>query len=543
MPNVQPPWAAFHKDAYLAFVLVLVSSGVFVPAWRGRVESRCDWLSLYFVGLALLVMVQWTTGKLELLGQAFVGAAYFLAAGFALYLGRLWTAWSPGNVERLLFGAFVVAGIFSAGIIYGQWAQIDMHPVWFNSVPPGGRPFGNLNQPNNAGSLLLLCLISMAWLLTIRQLRPSIFFLASIFLIGALVLTESRINFISFLGLLGGASILAWRLPNIRCYRWFPVLLLFIFLIITAFQYFGGGGSAGNASSLQRDLTGVRMAAYTAFGEAVFHGPLSGFGFDQGARAQIFAGSIGHQLPGLFGSAHNFILDVAVWFGWPVALMGLLLGGMSIYQIRRLKFDEVTVAAIACVLVLLMHGMVELPLAYAYFLLPLCLLVGALSGRGQGPAIRISFLSAGIWLVGLSLALAVLWIDYLRVEASFTAWRFKIARVGKIPEKIDVNFLVLDQFSVLIEGLDVDSSNGRRLDLAKFRAAVLSFPSPYALQKLVLLYAKRGDVDSAREGIEMAGFLTSKETSRDLAAQWRALQKTDLDLSRVEWNVGEIGGS
>lgn len=534
-PNIQPPWNAFHKDAYLALVLAVVCYPVLVQVWKQRIQSRCDWLSIYLVGLALLVMVQWATGKTDFLGRAFVGAAYFLAAGFAMYIGRVWTAWSRGHVERFLLGAFLVAGVSSAGIIYGQWAQIDLHPIWFSYLPPGERPFGNLNQANNAGSLLLLGLISLAWLMLIGRVRVSLFLPTAGFLVGAIVLTASRITFASLCLILIFASISAWRLKEFRAYRWLPLALFLIFSTFFLAQQFGWEQGVADSNPLKRDLVGVRMAAYSAFGEALLRGPMMGFGFDQAVKAQLLAGEFGHQLPGIFGSTHNFVLDIGIWFGWPVALVGVIVGLWSVCQLRYLRIDVTSAASMACVLVLLAHGMVELPLAYAYFLLPFCMLWGALLARANAPAMRLSAPIAGAWILSLSLGLATLWLDYLRVEEAFSTWRFKVSRVGKAPEKIELDVLLLDQFVVLINGLETDPAKSDQVDLEKFQSAVLSFPSPLALQKLVLLRAMRGDIRATEKNIKMARTLVTAQTNQAMAAQWKSLQKAYPNVAKIEW--------
>jgi len=537
LPNAHPPWSAFHKDVYLAFVLTIVSYPVLVQACRRHVDSHLDWLSVYLISLSLLILIQGASHKVSFIGQTFVGAVYFFAAGFALYIGRLWAELSPGHIERFLFAAFVVAGIFCAGIIFAQWAQIEMHPVWFSYLPPGERPYGNLNQPNNAGSLLLLALISLTHLMLVGRLRLAIYVFSACFFIGAMVLTASRITFFSFHGVLILGAVLAFRLPRFHSYRWLPLGLFVIFWAIFLGHQYGWGEAAEHVNPLKRELAGTRMAAYSAFGEAILHGPLWGFGFDQAVKAQLFAGSLGHKLPGLFGWTHNFVLDIAVWFGWPIAFLGVLLGVWSIFQFRRLRFSPTIVASIACVLVLLVHGMVELPLAYAYFLLPVCLLIGALFGHAAIPATRISLITPGVWLLCLSLALGALWADYLRVEAAFTTWRFKAARVGTLPERIETDFLILDQFGVLIEGLDADPSKRIAFDLPRFRSAVLSFPSPYALLRLVLLQAKNGDFEGAKQSVVLARLVTTSDTNQDMSAQWKEWQKIDADVAKIEWGT------
>ena len=95
--------------------------------------------------------------------QALLGFGYFLAAGLVLMLGRAWEEREPGKPGNFLFHALWMAAMVTSGIMLAQWLRISVSEVWVNPVPPWGRPFGNLIQPNNAGSLLLLGMVSLLW--------------------------------------------------------------------------------------------------------------------------------------------------------------------------------------------------------------------------------------------------------------------------------------------------------------------------------------------------------------------------------------------
>ena len=81
------------------------------------------------------------------------------------------------------------------------------------------------------------------------------------------------------------------------------------------------------------------------------------------------------------------------------------------------------------------HAMLELPLHYAYMLLPTGLVMGVFNTRHPGKTI----VSTGRWaLVAMWLASAVLLglivRDYFRVEASYQVLRFEWARIKTRPE-------------------------------------------------------------------------------------------------------------
>ena len=82
----------------------------------------------------------------------------------------------------------------------------------------------------------------------------------------------------------------------------------------------------------------------------------------------------------LFTSAHDVVLDLVVWFGVPV---GLAAGGALIIAVLLRMWRAPDAAAFVTALsstALLLHGLVELPLFYTFFLFPMGLTLGAVGG-------------------------------------------------------------------------------------------------------------------------------------------------------------------
>jgi hypothetical protein len=152
LPNANPPWVAFHKDAWIALVLSLVSLVLLIKNRAVREALRVDLLSLFFLLLSVAVIAQWLAGAIPLLGHAVMGASYFLAAAFAVVIGRAWEMVEPDRVGDFLFAAFLIAALGTALIMLAQASQSYINTIWINALPPGGRPYGNLVQPNNAAT-------------------------------------------------------------------------------------------------------------------------------------------------------------------------------------------------------------------------------------------------------------------------------------------------------------------------------------------------------------------------------------------------------
>jgi len=85
-----------------------------------------------------------------------------------------------------------------------------------------------------------------------------------------------------------------------------------------------------------------------------------------------------------FSSAHNLFIDLLLWCGIPVG--GALCVAILVWVVRRFRAVKTPDQAVLLLLVLLVlnHAMLEYPLYYAYILLPVGWLVGALEVRMGG---------------------------------------------------------------------------------------------------------------------------------------------------------------
>jgi hypothetical protein len=122
---------------------------------------------------------------------------------------------------------------------------------------------------------------------------------------------------------------------------------------------------------------GLRPTVWMLFADAIALRPWTGWGVLQTGAAQFEMSPDHPSVRWFFSSAHNVALDLMVWFGMPLGLLAAAV--LFIAAVRRLAaatLPEALAAAFAAV-ALLLHALVELPLHYAYFLLPLGLVLGS----------------------------------------------------------------------------------------------------------------------------------------------------------------------
>lgn len=537
IPNATPPWIAFHKDAWAAIIFWLVSIGLLFWRRPAPIRMSLDPLSGILIIAAAFTILQWALGILTFSGHALMGVGYFLAAGVVVMVGRGWEERDPGAPGDFIFWALWLGAMGTGGLMLAQWLQLNVNEVWVRSIGTT-RPFGNLIQPNNAGTLLLLGMASLMWFSVRGRLRPSIALLGALFLTFALVLTSSRIGYLSFVCLTLCGLWLGSRHADYRVWR--PVFVamlcaLFLFSYVVTVDWDTTFDATTGVQALDRGMTGIRLLVYQAYTEAALTRPWLGFGFEQGVKTQLAAYELGYELPALFTWSHNAFLDLATWFGVPMGLVAIATVAACAFILLLSSFSARRSVYAAAVFVLFMHGMVELPLAYAYFLLPACFLAGAMTTGLHWPVLRFPLAIARVLVIGLGVLLATIIYDYLRIESAFNTWRFINARVGR-DHPMDVpNTVALNQLEALLRGLRGSPGEIGDLDIKRFEQVIHLDASAAAIQHLAELQLKRGDIAGAQRTADMGYVLSYGKTRKQLAARWWYLGTLDPAFREVVW--------
>jgi hypothetical protein len=183
------------------------------------------------------------------------------------------------------------------------------------------------------------------------------------------------------------------------------------------------------------------------------------------------------------------------------------------------------------------HALLELPLHYAYFLLPVGLVMGALNVRLN---VR-PFLSTGrwsllwLWLPTAAL-LALIVRDYLAVEISYQQLRFeqvriKVAVPAKVPE-----VLILTQFGEsfrFARSLPTSGLSAEELDW--MRNVSKTYPGIATLPKLALALALNNQPVEAQLWLEKVCRIESELRCSAVKNYWANQSLKHPELAAVPW--------
>lgn len=525
-----------------AVLCVIALSWQFCERHREE-QFRLDPLSALLLGMVLFTLGQWLAGVVHFKGHFAMALAYFGGAALTLVVGRDWAQRNPEQFGNFIFLAFVVAAFATSFLLLVQWLQLwQWMGIWIQELPSYSQPYGNLNQPNNAATLLVLGVVGLSWFSYSGKAGLGVWLVGSAYLAFFLAMTGSRIGYLSFTILLLMAIAIGWREGRLPA-SWRKALWLLFVVFVIWMIFINSGWGLGSELRLtqspkafERDLTSIRIYLWKAYAHAALSHPWVGYGFEQGFNTQVAAGQLGYRLNGLYTWSHNALLDVATWFGLPMAGVTLWLVSWIVWKLARTPSTSPRWLYTSAIFAIVLHGMVELPLAFAYFLFPVCLMTGAILGSLHLPSLEMPRKLVAVGTLAMSGLLATLVYDYFRVEAAFYTWRFAHANIGRDHPMDIPDVLLLDQFHALLTGLRGTATTLTEQEVNDFEKAVVHDPSAAAMQHLAEIRVRRGDVLGAQRAADMASLTSQPRTRRALAARWRFLALQNRDFEAVHWD-------
>ncbi len=539
LPNHTQPWTAFHSEAWAAVALCLMA---WVVLLRNR-KIALSALDLLIAAAALLPVLHYAAGLVPFAGEVWMSSTYLLGFLLAVLCGRMWNAWRPQAMADLLFPAFLLASIASVGLQVYQWmglaASNGVFDIWVASFT-GHRPYGNLAQPNQLATLHLWGLLACGWCLYSRQVRAPLAVVAGIFILFGLALTQSRSGFVGLLVM----SAAAWRwraLWPARSAAYAIAALLPVYLLTLGLGWLSRDMMAEAAVDLLERTTGdTRLAVWAMFLDAIAQRPWFGYGWDQTLAAHLAMVEHHNGFADLYAQAHNLGLDLVVWAGIPLGVgLGLALLSWTWTAWRRVETTRQALLWLVLAVVVV-HATLELPLHYTFFLLPLGLVMGALSNESRiwllGAPSRSAWKAVIYLQAGVTVLLALIVYEYFKVEASTTELRFKLAKIhNPIPPK-PPDLILLTQFRAMLElGLSAPAQKVSDPALASARdvtAAYITYPN---LDRLVRQLALNGHVPEARCWAYKGEYLLTEDGQKRLRATWSELAQTNPALGLGPW--------
>lgn len=532
LPNHQPPWSSFHMDAWVAIVLALGSAAVI---FRSSAQVTWHGITLLVAAIVLVPGLQYLSGLVLWSGTAWISSAYLLGLLLALLTGGQWEMAKPGQIADGLFLAIGTAAVLSVGLQLSQWLTLDLSPAW--SMGDGnGRPFANFGQPNQLATFLLWGLLASAWGLLRHHICLGTALFLALYLLFGLALTQSRTAWVT-VALLIAASWYWRRLWGDRRWPWLASgLALYFAACSLSLAWFNQTLQLGESSAV-RITSELRPLIWWIVTDAVWQHPFLGYGWNQVGMAQLTV-ALNHASTGIqFVHSHNLFLDLILWCGVPVGLL------VSFYLVQWfwLRLRAVNSAEDSVLFLFLLvvgnHAMLELPLHYAYFLLPTGLMMGAINVRLKARPI----LSVGQWSMVLlwvvSVALLALTIrDYLRVETSYQALRLEQARIKTDTLGRPPDVLLLTQLREFIRMSRFEPTSGMNVnDLEWLGKVANTYPGSASISKLALALALNRKIPEAELWLTKMCQMESESRCQAVRNDWASRSLKHPELKTVAW--------
>jgi hypothetical protein len=328
-------------------------------------------------------------------------------------------------------------------------------------LPPAGRPFANVAQPNHLATLLVLGMVACIVLRHCGELGRASFGIAIGFLCFGIVMTQSRAAWVEVGALVLGLWLMLER-ANLRISRSSLVALMVGFVLLTLgwealceVLYLPVGRTLAEQAG-----DGARRLLWTATIRAVEQAPWFGYGWNQVSVAQSRLALENAPTGVMFEHSHSLFIDLLVWNGVPLGLLlSVALVGWFWKHLRACR-DAASGLLLLSVAVVFAHALLEFPMEYMYILLPVGMAMGAVEARSVAGRVVTVPRALTLALAGLAAASGVwVFVEYMKVEDNYRQLRFESARIGSAAVKPDVpDLAVLTQLRELLRFARTEAS-------------------------------------------------------------------------------------
>lgn len=532
LPNHYFPWVVAYQE-FSAFLAVFFLLGF---TFFNRFRFFAPFYGLFFLLLAFFPLGYFFAGDIYFFGDAWVAMLYLLCFFVTLLLGYNFGADALLRKKLLycLFVLLLVAAVISVWIALRQWLMLS-GSIWVADMPFGNRPFANFAQPNNLATFLCMA-IAAAWYFYERKILSRISAsLLVLFLLFGVVLTQSRTPWI-------GAVVIAlfwlWKSRTLPLRLSMHALLLWLggyMALILSFSAIGDLLFLPTVGLLERAQALHRWPLWVQLWMAVLEGPLWGYGWNQVSIAQV-AISQTYPVPLMVEHSHNILLDLLIW-------NGPLLGGAIIcavaFWLACLGWRSRSLESIFCLIavgVVLVHGMLELPLAYGFFLFPVGLLLGLVAGEQRSRR----ELLVPRWLVGAVLVasaamFAWVWHEYRVIEEDHRLMRFESLQIGDLKaEQAAPEVLLLTQLREFIRFARTPATEGMSSErLEWMRKVAHRYPYRPSLLRYSLALALNGKAKQASDQLRVLQSLYGDSDYQDAVLAFASLEEKQPQLRDV----------
>ncbi|ABE46556.1 PglL family O-oligosaccharyltransferase [Polaromonas sp. JS666] len=532
------PWVNFHSEALalLGIGLLVASRCLVRSCLDAEAAPRIVW---WVMAAGLLPWLQYAMGISLFAGDALLASLYLSGLGAAIWLGYSYVV-APPEKDAALTSVFYMlwfAALVSAAIGLLQWLNLQGPlAMYVVQTDAGDRAMGNLGQPNQLATLLLMGMAALAWTFERKRIGRLGLIVGIAFMSVALVLAQSRAGMLSALV---GAIFLIWKnnaAPERIAPRYVFAWLLAYGAAVQMLPYFQDFLLMGGGRSMNLGVDSARVTIWKQMLSGIGQSPWLGYGWNQTPTAHA-AGSL--AVPGsmTYTNAHNIVLDILAWNGVPLGLV--LTAACAYWFVSRMHgaMRSSAIYAMACLLPIAVHSMVEYPFAYSYFLLTAGLMVGIVEASHRGiHTIRLNLRWVGCALAVWFVLGSYMVYEYLLIEEDFRVVRFENLRIGQTPAEYKVPdvWVFSHMASMLKAGRQQALPGMKPDDLENLRKASLRFPYGSLGLRYALALGLNGDPAGATRQMAVVRGMYGEYYYQAAVSVLRAVQQEKYpELSKV----------
>jgi O-antigen ligase len=432
------PWVNFHAEALAVAAVGLLAAGRALLCFRGTAPMSAPRWAGWLLMVALIPWLQWWAGIALFSGDALLASLYVCALVVAFVVSYSYALdVQPNDGLTAIFHVTWVSSLVSAGIGFLQWLNLqESFGMYVVQTDLGDRAMGNLGQPNQLATLLLMGIASLTWAYERKRIGILGLAFGAGFMTLAIAFSQSRTGMVSLCVV---ALYLAWKTSahKMRLRTWHVAVWAACYVVaIQCLPWVHDALLMTDPRNMSVVRDNGRILIWKQVWEGILQSPWFGYGWNQTPTAHA-AGAVAFPGSLTYTNAHNIVLDLMAWVGIPT---GLTLTIAFVYWLasRILSATHAdAVYALAALVPLAVHSMLEYPFAYAYFLITSGLFIGIVEARHQtrNRVLKVPMLAFGIFLTLWFVVGCRLVYEYLQVEEDFRVVRFENLRIGQTPSE------------------------------------------------------------------------------------------------------------
>lgn len=503
LPYHRSPWPTFGSE-----ILTFIAASLLLLGLTKSIVKIAK-PQLYLLPILSIPIIQFFWGQNIYFSNALFSFAYILffvlmvIAGYQLCLEQR----NREQVFKITCLTFFSVGVISAIFAVLQW--LDMHTFFSGIIYSfnGNRPYANLAQPNNLATLLILSLLSSIYLFEKKIISSFFLVPMSLITLFGVVLAQSRTSII-----VCAFIVIYWLIKQVKKQNRFShihlALWVGLFILLSSnlaslnqwlFAVTDTQSAVQGSAIVAKGAGDIRLDMWQQMIAAILHQPWWGYGWNQTGLAQYYITDT-FQVSLWYKSAHNMILDLLVW-------NGLILGGLILLYftawllwLNKGVKDNISIIATLMVCAILIHGMLEFPLHYAYFLLPAGFLLGIIQAQYTNlPSLKVNGrVFAVIGLITIVGALVTTRDYFLYKEQSVLASKTEALTVDQ-QHTMQKQIWLITQFKERVWWIGLDpKTEMTEQQLADLERMVANLASKYDLHKYAQVLAFNGKEQEAK---------------------------------------------